>query len=210
MGIIKQGILGGFSGRVAGVVGSSWKGIAVIKARPLSVANPKTAAQVAQRTKFGNTSDFASKILADIIKPLWDRFAQQMSGYNAFVKTNIDLFAAALPSTFADLVISSGKMATTAIATVSASNGDDYADVTWTDDSGEGLKLATDLCYLVCVNETTGAVDSTATADTRADESSTVDLAAALATSDSLHLYMAFKRADGTVVSDTSYKADTV
>ena len=48
MGILKQGILGGFSGKVANVVGTSWKGIAVIKAMPLSVANPKTAGQVAQ------------------------------------------------------------------------------------------------------------------------------------------------------------------
>ena len=51
MGVIKQGILGGFSGKVANIVGSSWKGIPVIKSLPLSVANPQTAAQTTQRNK---------------------------------------------------------------------------------------------------------------------------------------------------------------
>ncbi len=40
MGIIKRGILGGFSNKVANVVGSSWKGINTMRALPLSVANP--------------------------------------------------------------------------------------------------------------------------------------------------------------------------
>jgi hypothetical protein len=92
MGVIKRGILGGFRGKVANVIGSSWKGIAVIKAMPLSVANPKTAGQVAQRTKMTNIVAFAKIILVNIIKPLNDRFASGESGFNLFVKRNILLF----------------------------------------------------------------------------------------------------------------------
>ena len=89
MAIIKQGILGGFSGKIGNIVGSSWKGIAIMKTKPLSVANPKTAAQVAQRTAFSESVTIATQILADVIKPLWDRFSERKSGYNGFIQYNI-------------------------------------------------------------------------------------------------------------------------
>lgn len=88
MGIIKQGILGGFSNKVGSVVGSSWKGIAVMRSLPISVANPRTAAQVSQREEFAQTAKIASSMLAEVVQPCWNRNAKRMSGYNAFVKYN--------------------------------------------------------------------------------------------------------------------------
>ena len=52
MGKIKQGILGGFRGTVGTVVGSSWNGVAYMKGKPQSVKNPRSDAQVQQRTFF--------------------------------------------------------------------------------------------------------------------------------------------------------------
>ena len=49
MGVIKQGILGGFQNKVGAVIGSNWKGIATMRSRPISVANPRTGKQVAVR-----------------------------------------------------------------------------------------------------------------------------------------------------------------
>jgi len=90
MAKINQGILGGFSGKVGGIVGSSWKGIAVMKAKPLSVANPKTAGQVTQRKKFASVQQLGSKLLTTVVKPLFDHEAQRMSGYNMFNQLNIE------------------------------------------------------------------------------------------------------------------------
>ncbi|MCB1863960.1 MAG: hypothetical protein KDG50_00890, partial [Chromatiales bacterium] len=92
MARIKQGILGGLSGKIANVVGSSWKGIAVLKSLPLSVANPNTAAQQAQRGAMTQIVAAARILLAALIQVYWNPFAQQMSGYNDFVKTNIATF----------------------------------------------------------------------------------------------------------------------
>lgn len=205
MATIKQGILGGFSGRVAGVVGSSWKGIAVMKSRPQSVANPQTAGQVAQRTKFSNTTAFAVAILATVIKPLWDRFASGISGYNDFVRTNIALFTAALPVEPSQLIISKGKMALTAIASAISSAAGVTLTVTWVDDSGEGFKLATDIPYVVFVNEETSTVEGFAIDGTRADEAAIINVANALEEGGLGQCYLAFKRADGTIVSNTAY-----
>lgn len=89
MGIIKQGILGGFKGKVGSVVGTSWKGRAVMKAMPLSVANPKTALQVAQRTKLSQIVALAKPLLGGSIALLENPFAGNISGYNRFVSRNV-------------------------------------------------------------------------------------------------------------------------
>lgn len=207
MAKLLQGILGGISGSVANVVGSSWKGIPVIKSKPLSVANPKTAGQVAQRGKFANVVNFAQLILASVIKPLWDRFQTGMSGYNAFVSANIDLFASELPSPAASLTIADGKMAATSMLNANLTNGSALVDIEWTDDSGTGFKLATDKAYAVCINETQGTVGYVAAANTRDAEGTQITMPAAIVTGDTVHAYLAFLRADGTVVSQTAYKA---
>lgn len=88
MGVIKRGILGGFSNKVANVVGSSWKGINTMRALPLSVANPRTAAQVTNRNSFSYFSKLGSDVLSTVVQPLLNRDAKYMSGYNKFIKLN--------------------------------------------------------------------------------------------------------------------------
>ena len=44
MGKIKQGILGGFKGKVGTVIGASWNGISYMRGLAQSHKNPKTAA----------------------------------------------------------------------------------------------------------------------------------------------------------------------
>ena len=65
MGKIKQGILGGFKGKVGTVIGSSWNGIAYMKGLPQSQKDPKTAAQRKQRGFFKELQDLASQLTAE-------------------------------------------------------------------------------------------------------------------------------------------------
>lgn len=90
MAIIKRGILGGFSNKIGNVVGTSWKGISVMRSLPQSVHNPKTEAQEEQRTNFTVASKLGSQLLDSVIKPFWDKKAIRMSGYNLWVQTNIN------------------------------------------------------------------------------------------------------------------------
>lgn len=210
MGIIKQGILGGFSGKVANIVGSSWKGIAIIKSLPLSVANPQTAGQVAQRTKLSNTVAFAKQILSSIIKPLRDRFAVQESGYNTFMSDNIALFADAMPSPAEDLIIASGKMAKTDISVLGVTASSTGVNVSWLDDSGEGFKLTSDDAYIVVVNETQELVGSEGAVVQRSALTSKVDLPANMVSGDVINAYLVFMRDDGTIVSSTAFETATV
>lgn len=171
MAIIRRGILGGFSGSVANVVGTSWKGIAVMKSKPLSVANPKTVGQVAQRTKFKGATLAGSKLLATICKPLWDREAQQMSGYNAFVKANIDAFSSVGVLDVTKFIPTLGKEDAIDISLFLHASGGVEASLSWDASALTGKQLASDEVQAVVFNETTGEFAIVETGITRADES---------------------------------------
>lgn len=82
MGKIGRGILGGVSGKVANVVGSRWKGIDYIRAKPLSVANPRTLLQVNQRTKFALVLRFLQPNL-NFVKIGYKNYAVKKSQFNS-------------------------------------------------------------------------------------------------------------------------------
>ena len=82
MGTIKQGILGGFSGKVGTVVGSSWKGISYMRGQAQSVKNPRTAKQMAQRDKFSLALSFIRPIQS-FIQVGFKTYAQKQSEFNA-------------------------------------------------------------------------------------------------------------------------------
>ncbi len=91
MGIILSGILSKVSGKVAGVVGGSWKDKAYLRAY-VKPANPNTAAQQVQRTKFSDTVAFAKPLVGQVFNAYTDKFQKSMSGFNFFIKDNIDIF----------------------------------------------------------------------------------------------------------------------
>ena len=88
MGIIKQGVIGGFSGMVGNVIGASWKGIAYMRIRPVSVANPKTDAQLDQRMRFTVTLRFLQP-LTQFLKIGFKNYAVKMSPFNNAMSYNI-------------------------------------------------------------------------------------------------------------------------
>lgn len=155
MGVIKRGILGGFKNKVANVVGSSWKGIAVIKSLPLSVANPRTPAQQQQRAKFKLVSDFAAAILGYAVKPLWDRNAQYMSGFNRFIQYNLPAFSFTGIVDPEILKLSIGSLTQLEAPLLVATEAGSAMQAAWTDNSGDGTALATDIVYAVGYNADT-------------------------------------------------------
>jgi len=210
MAKLKQGILGGISGKIGNIIGSSWKGIAVIKTKPLSVANPRSAGQVAQRTAMTAAVVFVKNILAQVVKPLWDRNAQYMSGYNAWIKDNIGSFNSIGVFDPAAAVMSKGKMAATVIDDPEGSAGSGRASIQWSDDSGEGYKLITDVPFLVMYNATTKGVVGYQTGETRADELSVNAMPSGSLAGHVIHFWAMFRRADGTIIGNQYYNSFVV
>jgi hypothetical protein len=110
MATIKRGILGGFKNKVGSVIGSSWKGIDTMRSMPLSVANPRTAKQIAVRSNFKTLVTAASAVNSTLIRPYWSRFAKQMTGSNAFVRENYANFKNPAIRYSENAILSKGKL----------------------------------------------------------------------------------------------------
>ena len=207
MGIINQGILGAVRKKVGNVVGASWKGIPVLKIYQPVVSNPKTAAQVTVRTGFKAFAQLASLILASYIKPLWDRNAVRMSGYNAFMKANAEFIADGSSPFDVEFVATKGKMDATAITSGSASASG--ITLNWDSSATSRYALPEDKPYVLALNVTQGTVAFAGLAGSAAKRSDgTVTIAAAalmnaITSGDDLDVYLSFQRSDATIVSDS-------
>jgi len=91
MAILRSGILGHTSGKVAGVVGGKWKDKSYIREYVIP-ANPNTTPQQEQRSKMSDCVAFAKGIVGQIFNQYVDKFQKSMSGFNYFISQNIAIF----------------------------------------------------------------------------------------------------------------------
>ena len=68
MGKIQIGILGGFQGKVGTVIGSTWRGEDIIRAKPRKRADNPTEQQKLQRLKFKAVSEFLNPLRSTVSK----------------------------------------------------------------------------------------------------------------------------------------------
>lgn len=80
MARLTNGIFGPFTGKIGGVVGSSWRGIPVLKIAPKETTKKPSAAQLLQRAKFS----FAMAFLHPIKPFLADRFGKMEGSKSPF------------------------------------------------------------------------------------------------------------------------------
>lgn len=210
MGVIKQGILGGFQNKVGAVIGSNWKGIATMRSRPISVANPRTGKQVAVRSEFSTLVKMASALNATLIRPYWSRFAQKQTGANAFISANYGKMAGATDKIAERMTLSQGKLDGLADYAV-ASHANKYV-LTWTPGTLGVYGGATDkvsIFALVGIQDDAGrnAVEFKYLGETtRAAGTYTADpddFAADFSDIADVYFVVCVSRADGTMVSNS-------
>lgn len=171
MAKIKQGILGGFSGKVAGVVGTSWKGRAVMKSRPLSVANPRTDAQQEQRGKFSKIAELASAILTTFVQQVENPISGDISGYNKFVKDNKQAFNASNELVAANFKCGGGKLPNLSSALGTWDSDESAFDFSWTNEAGTSALRLTDKVFAAVFDAYGTLCGVTSGAKTRDDQS---------------------------------------
>ena len=204
MAKIKQGILGGFSGKVANVVGTSWKGRAVMKSQPLSVANPKTEAQQEQRGKFSKIAELASAILTQFVQPVENPISGDISGYNLFCKDNKGAFDALGALVVANFKCGGGKIENLVASSLAVTDDNPDLALSWTNAADTSAIRLTDKVFAALVAEEKDYIFVAAGSDTRAVESTTlvkVSGADNYASSDKVALLYACVSADGREVS---------
>ena len=137
MGKIKQGILGGFKGKVGTVIGSSWNGIAYMRGLAQSVKNPKTAGQTTQRTFFREVLDIVGQFTNEQLNFLFPTAPSGMTRRNALVKQLSAVFAVDGDTKSVDLgnINSLGNAATADLPEVAITAAGENLTVSWDGDS---------------------------------------------------------------------------
>lgn len=206
MARLKRGILGGGSGKVGNIVMTSWKGIDVARTQPINVANPKTAAQQTQRNSFASAVAFAQRILTNVIKPQWDRFVQEQSGFNAWISANVSEFDQNGLQSPQNAIMSRGNLADESIDSISPDTSANDVSVDWTSSGGQ----SSDVARCVVYNEATGDVVAQNSTTTRSNgRIDSAVLPNGVTGGDTIHAWLMFRSDSGDAVSDSTYMSAT-
>lgn len=205
MGKINQGILGGFSGKVGTVIGGTWKGITYMRAKAVSIANPRTEAQQSQRMKFSLVLRFLQPC-TNFLRVGYKNYAVKQSAFNAATSYMLsNAITGVYPSFGIDpskVMLSRGALTTPMNAQASMAGAS--VKITWDDNSTSGSAKPSDKAMPIVINPDNGeAVWETAGSD-RISCTETLNIPADW-TGDQVEVYLGFISDDGKEVSNSVY-----
>ena len=116
-----------------------------------NVANPRTDKQVSHRDLFSQVTELASLLLGGFVKPLWDRNAKKMSGYNAFIQANMNSNAKKQKVTIDNFILSTGKIG---VQVADFDIDETTATLTWSTDIKPVFSKPTDKLYAIIFDDT--------------------------------------------------------
>ena len=203
MGIINQGILGGFSGKVGPIVGFRWKSNYYIRARAAKVSNPRTPRQQEQRGKFATAFNFL-KTMKPFIRMGYKEFTQDKSAFNAAMSYTLKR---AVTGSGKDITIDFNRALVSMGTLMPAFEGTamqekDKMSFNWQNNSGTGNAEDTDIAMLLVYNKD----KEMAVYDTGATFRSSKHAELPLPDSwqdDELVAYLSFRNADGDSVANS-------
>jgi len=206
MSTIKQGILGGFSGKTGTVVGSSWKGIAVMRGIAPSVSNPRTAAQLAQRAKFAATIKFLQP-LTPFLRIGFKNQAVGMTGFNAAMSYNVsNALSGTYPAyeiDYSKALVSMGNLPGALNPEVTSTTAGEI-EYTWADNSDDTNASPTDKALLVVYNPARSQVVTVVDGNTRTGGSQTITLPSNFS-SDEVQCFISFANENQAVLSNSEF-----
>ena len=205
MGKITNGILGGFSGTLGPAVGSSWKGIQVIRSRPPRRRGKSSPDQLKQMAKMSLVSGFLHP-LTGFLNRTYNSVTVRMSCFNKALSYNIrNAITGDYPAftiNYEQVILGRGDLLNAKMPTADSSSKGQIS-FSWIDNSGEGSAKATDQVFVAVYCE---ALDDWETSDEgslRNAGSYTLDVAAF--SGKAVHGYIGFLSADGKFVSTSLY-----
>lgn len=205
MATVTNGILGDFSGTVGSIVGSSWRGLQVIRALPKISKNRKfSPAQLEQQAKFG--------MVVSYLQPLTTLFnltfkgARKKTPFNVATRYTVENAVTGINPNFAidwpKLQICRGSLQHVADSQASIETGDiiifEWRAITQANDpnyTDRAIMVVYSPASRRCIFDTTSAMKSHGTGT----------IAASTFNGEVVHTYLAFMTADGKKFSNTVY-----
>jgi len=206
MSTIKQGILGGFSGKVGTVIGATWKGISYMRGIAASVTNPRTPAQLNQRAKFATALRFIQP-LTPFLRVGFKNYAVGMTAFNAAMSYNLQNAVTGIYPTYeidySKALITRGNLPGALNPAVTASSTGKI-HFTWEDNSSDTNAMSTDKVLLVVYNPIRNQAITIVAGNTRVSGSQTVTVPASF-TGDEVQCFIAFQDANQFELSNSQF-----
>ncbi len=160
MAEVKQGILGGVSGKVGTVVGASWRGKNIIRARPRKTGKKASKKQLDHRSKFSLVSQFLQP-LNFLLKRYFGTSQGLKSPLNLAMAYHINEAVVAQEDAFViqveKVVISKGILPTVTMNTVTVDHA--TLSLAWTINTATSLGKATDLLTVVVYDKQSHVIE---------------------------------------------------
>ena len=212
MAVTQNTLIGRSRGAVGGTVFSKWKGLNTLRAKPLTVENPQTDAQMAQRDKM-SLMVAAYRNMAPAISVGMIQQAINKSEYNAFTSINLKntSIAGSYPSFTIDpefLEVSKGSLTNTAIATASCDVSDGDVVVTFSATPVVD-QSALDEAYVVAWNTTLNSFSFSLADATRGDGTVTFPNPAGTVAGNTVVIYLFFYQPTSGKAGDNAYSSIT-
>lgn len=198
MGKISNGILGGVSGKIGNVVGSSWKGIDYLKTLPASYSDAKTDVQISNRSKFQTVVRFLQP-LTEVIRVGFKALAVKKSAFNAATSYT---YHNAATGTYPNVSIDYSKvmMSKGSLRGADNANATSFAagklNVSWEDNSGLSSASSNDAVMVVAYHPELEDAFYHLNAASRGDSSVELDLPQSYSGSE-VQVYLSFFAVNG-------------
>lgn len=209
MGKAFQGVYGSFVNKVGNVVGRVKQGVQIYSIYQPSVANPRTPAQVANRSKFGTLTAFVSKILAGVKVGFQKldgyRYGTAFSscvGYNLKDGVVISDGQGGYEIDYSKVSVSDGQLENP--FNLQGTMDSNTLSLSWADNSGMGNALATDVVEVVVYNKTKNTAVFDDGNAVRSARTANVTIPTSW-NSDSVEAWAFFNRADNSMQAKSVY-----
>ena len=208
MAVTQNTLIGRTRQSVGGTTFSTWKGLNILKSKPISVANPKTVPQETQRAKMTLVVGLY-RLLASLVVIGFRGLAVGKSEYNAFTSYNLKNAVSGTAPEFVFLEpqnfsIARGTMGTTEIDDINASAGDTTYDLQWDQNAAPVGSSPNDVAHAALYWPLQDTWVAAPNAAVRSDGSLTITLPAPAVGEEGYELYLFFENPITGAVSDST------
>ncbi len=159
MATYNDGPLGGFSGKLGPVVGSTWRDLKILRSLPSKSEKPPSAAQLLQRLKMAVTMEFLTPI-RPLLKVTFRKNLKDKGGFDTaksyFMKEALVASESGWEVVYEKALMSSGDLRGLTSPSISI-EADELIHLQWTNDSGQAMANVTDkllvVLYLPTLNQ---------------------------------------------------------
>ncbi len=212
--IVSNPLIGASRKSMGNATFSNWKGIYVLKTKPISVANPNTGAQIQQRSAFRQLVQ-AFREMPAAIRIGFKELAIKQSAFNAFMSYNLkNAFDFSVPGVATIdsslLLTSKGTIAKTEATTAVADASLLTIVVDFPATATQPGQSLTDLAVISAYNETLDQFTGGVTDDLRSSGQGTIDMPGNWVAGNVLTVYLGFSNSLTGASSDSDIATATV